>query len=170
MHTRILQELGRPCGSPGVSFRPWGPDYQPLARGLVSWAAGSETTGTAPGRAKRRQRSAARGTQGVAQRHSTAEAGELASEDPAEGRALLTGGPSGGNQGEHFVALVPVTVTSLDSLRGAWPASAEVSRPRCKPARGRAGCLNWARPALWEARRASAAPTRPFSPPHEAGP
>ena len=96
----------------------WGPETEPQARGLVSWTAGSETTGTPQGIAKRRQRSAARGAQGVAQRHSTVEAGELASEDPVKGRALPMGGPHRGNKGEHFVAPLPVTITLRDSLRG----------------------------------------------------
>jgi hypothetical protein len=107
----------------------------PQACGWASWTAGSETTGATQGIAGRRQPSPARGTQEVAQRRSTVEAGELASEDPVEGRVLPTGGPNGGNQGEHFVALVAVTVTPLDSLRGARPASAEVSRPRCQSVR-----------------------------------
>ena len=79
------------------------------------------TTGAPRGIAGRRQRSPARGARGVAQRCSTCEAGELASKDPVEERALHTGGPSEGNQGEHFEASSPVTVTSLDSVRGARP-------------------------------------------------
>jgi hypothetical protein len=141
----VVREPGRPCLPPCGKVRKWGPDYEPQARGLVSWTAGSKTPGTPQGIAKRRQRSAARGAQGVAQRHSTVEAGELASEDPGKGRALPTGGPTGGKQGKHSVASFPVTVTSLDSVRGAWPASAEVLRPCCEPARGRTVCLNRAR-------------------------
>ena len=110
----VVREPGRPCLPPCGNVRTWGPDCEPQARGLVSWTAGSETPGTPQGIAKRRQRSAARGAQGVAQRHSTVEAGELVSEEPGEGRALPTGGPSVGNQGEHFVASFLVTVTSLD--------------------------------------------------------
>ena len=107
----------------------------PQARGWASWTAGSETTDATQGIAGRRQPSLPRGAQEVAPRHSTREAGELASEDPAEGRALPTDGPNGGNQGEHFVALFAVTATPLDSVRGARPASAEVSRPCCNSVR-----------------------------------
>jgi hypothetical protein len=39
-----------------------------------------------------------------------------------QGRALPTGGPGGGHQGEHIVASLPVTVTSPDSVRGVRPA------------------------------------------------
>ena len=122
----VVREPGRPWLPPCGNVRKWGPENEPQARGLVSWTAGSETTGTPQGIAKRRQRSAARGAQGVAQRHSTVEAGELASEEPGEGRALPTGGLGGGNQAAPFVAPEPVTVTSLDSVGGARPASAEV--------------------------------------------
>jgi len=55
------------------------------------------------------------GTQGVAQRRSTVETGELASEDPAEGRALPADGLSGENPGEHTEASDLVTVTRLES-------------------------------------------------------
>ena len=69
---------------------------------------GSEAQDAARGIAKRRQRSAARGAQGVGQRHSTVAAGELASEDPVKGRALHTGGPGKGHQGSppwlHFLS------------------------------------------------------------------
>jgi hypothetical protein len=115
MHTRILQELGRPCRSPGVTFRLVGTGLPTPGPRSGVWADGSEATDTAPGSAKRRQRSAAPGTQGVAQRHSTVEAGELAPEDPAEGRALPADGPSRGNQAEYSVTPAPVTVTLLDS-------------------------------------------------------
>src|SRR5712691_516011 len=115
-----------------------------------------------PPRQAKDKRSAAPGTQGVAQRHSTAEAGELASEDPVEGRALPTGGPRGGQQTEHSVAPVAVHVTLRDSLRGARSASAEVSRPRCQPVRGRTGCANRARPDLWEGWGETPIPTRPL--------
>ena len=105
------------------------PDGRPvdelLARGWVTWTAVSERTGTTPGIAKRRKRSAARGTQGVAQRRSNCEAGGLASEDPVEGRALPADGPRGGNQAESLVAPCPVTATSRDSGRGVRQASAE---------------------------------------------
>jgi hypothetical protein len=118
----VVREPGRPWLPPCGTVRMWGPDNEPQARGLVSWTGGSETTGTPQGIAKRRQRSAARGAQGVAQRHSTAETGELASEDPGEGRALPTGGIGGGHQGKHIEASLPVTVTSPDSVRGVRPA------------------------------------------------
>ena len=124
----VVREPGRPWLPPCGMVRKWGPDYEPQARGLVSWTVGSETTGTPQGIAKRRQRSAARGAQGVAQRHSTVEASELASEELGEGRALPTGGPSVGNQGEHSVASFLVTVTSLDRTERLG---------RCSPARSR---------------------------------
>src|SRR5260221_9023652 len=110
----VVREPGRPWLPPCGNVRKWGPDFEPQARGLVSWTAGSKTTGTPQGIAKRRQRSAARGAQGVAQRHSTAEAGERISADPGEGRALPTGGPSVGKQGEHSEASFLVHVTSLE--------------------------------------------------------
>jgi hypothetical protein len=112
-----------------------GPDYQPLARGLVSGPLGAKRQAHHRVAPSEGQRSAARGAQGVAQRHSTREAGELASEDPVEGRALHTGGPREGQQKEHSVAPVAVPITLRDSLRGARSASAEVSRPRCQPVR-----------------------------------
>ena len=105
----------RQCPDVGAGVRTPGPRLGVLDRQ-------ERTTGTPQGIAKRRQRSAARGVQGVAQRHSTVEAGELASEDPGEGRALPTGGPGGGHHGEHIVASLPVAVTSPDSVRGVRPA------------------------------------------------
>jgi hypothetical protein len=95
----VVREPGRPCLPPCGNVRKWGPDCEPQARGLVSWTAGSETPGTPQGIAKRRQRSAARGAQGVAQRHSTVEAGELASKDPVKERALRRADPARGNRG-----------------------------------------------------------------------
>jgi hypothetical protein len=131
----FLGNLGGPELPPCVLSRLWGPGDEPQARGWATWTAGSETTGATQGIVGRRQPSPARGAQGVAQRHSTVEAGELASEDPVEERALPTGGPSGGNQAEPSEASSPVTVILLDSVRGARSASAEVSRPRCQPVR-----------------------------------
>ena len=87
---RIIPDVGTGVRTPG-----------PRSGVLDRW---ERSTGTPQGIAKRRQRSAARGVQGVAQRHSTVAAGELVSEDPVKGRALPTGGPGGGNQGEHPVA------------------------------------------------------------------
>ena len=131
----VVREPGRPWLPPCGNVRMWGPEYEPQARGLVSWTAGSETPGTPQGIAKRRQRSAARGVQGVAQRHSTVEAGELASEEPGEGRALPADGPGGGKQVEPFAALFPVTVTRPDSGGGLRQASAEASLPHCQSVR-----------------------------------
>ena len=118
--------MGGPACLPAYHRRQWGPALEPQARGWASWTDGSEAPGATQGSAGRRQPSPAPGAQGVAQRRSTGEAGELASEDPVEGRALPTGRTSGGNQGEHFAAPVPVTATPLDSLRGARPASSGV--------------------------------------------
>jgi len=73
------------------------------------------------------KRSAAKGTQGVAPRHSTVEAGELAPEEPVEGRARPTGGSRGGKQREHFEAPHFVTVTPRVSVRGVHPASRRLS-------------------------------------------
>jgi hypothetical protein len=67
---RVVREPGRPCRSPCVMSRKWGPADEPQARGWASWTDGSEATGATQGSAKRRQRSAARGAQGVAQHHS----------------------------------------------------------------------------------------------------
>ena len=121
----VVREPGRPCLPPCGNVRKWGPDCEPQARGLVSWTVGSETTGTPQGIAKRGQRSAARGAQGVGQRQSTVEAGELASEDPVEERALLADGPGGRKQVESTEALFPVPVTPPDSGGGVRQASVE---------------------------------------------
>jgi hypothetical protein len=62
---------------------------------------GSETTGAAPGSATRRKRSAVRGTQEVAQPHSTTEVGEPVPRGPHGGKGavrqgLVSGQPGGG--------------------------------------------------------------------------
>jgi len=152
--------LGDPEPLQTNNFRSRGPDDEPLARGWAFGTAGSESTDAAFGIAKRRQRSAAKGSQGVAQRRSTWEAGELAPEGPVEGRALPTGGSRGGNQGEHTEAPNLVTGTPRVSFRGVWLASAEVKRPHCKSVRGRTGCVNCARPDLWEGWEATPTLTR----------
>jgi hypothetical protein len=131
----VVREPGRPCLPPCGNVRMWGPEYEPQARGLVSWTVGSKNLGTPQGIAKRRQRSAARGAQGVAQRRSTDEPGELASEDPVEERALHANGPSGRKPVGSTEAPSPVTVTPLDSGGGVRRASAEASLPHCQPVR-----------------------------------
>jgi hypothetical protein len=149
-HTRVSQELGRPGSSPGVIFRQWGPDNEPLARGRAFWTAGSETTGAPPGIAKRRKRSAVRGTPGVAHLHSTVEAGEPIPRGPCGGKGDARHGPLGGNP-----------------MGALYPSSGSTQPPRtAKRARaamtGRTGCLNWARPDRWELWGATPRATRPI--------
>jgi hypothetical protein len=47
-------------------------------------------------------------------------------------------GPAGGKQAENFVPRSPVNATPADNTAAREPVT------------GRAGCLNWARPDLWE--------------------
>jgi hypothetical protein len=123
---RVVGEPGRPCWPPCGIGRQWGPADEPQARGWATWADGSEPTGATQGSVGRRQPSPARGAQGVAQRPSTCAAGELASEDPVEERALPAGGPSGGHQGS-----TPWLPNLSPSPR--WIASGVLGRPlrRC---------------------------------------
>src|SRR5437588_9200199 len=56
-------------------------------------------------------------------------------------------------------------VGALQATGGVFRTAAAASGPLGVPSgsevvTGRAGCLNWARPDLWEGRRVSAAPTR----------
>ena len=99
-----------------------------LGRWERSQAAPSGTVG-------RRKPSPREGRQEVAPRHSTVEAGELASEEPVEGRARPTGGSRGGNQGKHIEASNLVPGTSRVSFRGVQLASVEVKRLHCKAVR-----------------------------------
>lgn len=119
MHTRILQELWEalPVSRRHVSGS-WGPDYQPQAHGRVSGPMGAKRQTqrrVAPSEGNEARR------QGPRESHSAIvllKPGELAPEDPAEGRALPADGPSRGNQAESSVTPAPVTVTLLDSGRG----------------------------------------------------
>src|SRR5262245_53496325 len=120
---RFSRNLGYPDPSPGGHGRRRGPADEPLTRGRAFGTDGSETSDAPPGIAKRRQRSAAKGRQGVAPRHTTVEDGELAPEEPVEGRAWPTGGSPGGNQAEHIEVPKPVTVTPRVSIRGLRSAS-----------------------------------------------
>jgi hypothetical protein len=117
-HIRVPQELGRPVTSPGVMFRNWGPDSAPQARGCAFWTGGSETTGAPPGIAKRRKRSAVRGTAGVAHLHSTVEAGEPVPRGPWGGKGDARQGPVGGTPARGFVPWSRVNVTLTDSEAG----------------------------------------------------
>ena len=66
-----------------------------------------------------------------------------------------------------FVGRNCLFVGALQATAGVFRTAAAAGGPLGVPSgseavTGRAGCLNWARPDLWEARRASAAPTRRF--------
>jgi hypothetical protein len=117
-HIRVPQELGRPGSSPGVIFRCWGPDNEPQARGYAFWTAGSETTDAPPGIAKRRKRSAVRGTAGVAHLHSTVEAGEPVPRGPCGGKGDVRQGPVWGTPARGLVPWSRVNVTPTDSEAG----------------------------------------------------
>ena len=80
--------------------------------------------------------------------HSTAEAGELVPREPGGGKGRLVAGPWPGNSAGAL---------DLDPLSTKRPRVASA----CESATGRAGCLNWARPDLWEAAGATPPPTRP---------
>jgi hypothetical protein len=129
----VVREPGRPWLPPCGNVRKWGPENEPQARGLVFWTAGSETTGTPQGIAKRRQRSAARGAQGVAQRHSTVEAGELALKDPVQGRALRRADSAGGTRGStlwlHILSPSPRRIASEVLGRPLWRFDGRAANP-----------------------------------------
>ena len=122
---------------------------EPPARGCAFWTAGSEAQAqhlVLPSEAKR---SAARGTQGVAHLHSTGEAGEPGPRGPWGGKGDVRHGLVSGPPVEGFEPRCGVNVTLTDSKAG----SESMTR--------RTGCLNWARPDLWEAAEATPPPTRP---------
>jgi hypothetical protein len=137
-HKRVPQELGRPVSSPGVMLRSWRPDYELQARGCAFWTVGSETTGAPPGIAKRRQRSAVRGTAGVAHLHSTVEAGEPVPRGPCGGKGDVRQGTVGGTPAGGFVPWSRVNVTPTDSISGTRQSLT-----------GRTGCLPRNKPILW---------------------
>ena len=97
-------------------------------------------------------RSAAKGTQGVAPLHSTAEAGEPGPRGPWGGKGEVRHGLVSGTPVEGFVPQSRVHVTFTDSKAG----SEAMTR--------RTGCLSWARPDLREGWEATPIPTRPSVP------
>src|SRR6266404_8693249 len=96
-------------------------------------------------------RSAAKGTQGVAPLHSTAEAGEPGPRGPWGGKVEVRHGLVSGTPVEGFVPQSRVHVTFTDSKAG----SEAMTR--------RTGCLSWARPDLREGWEATPIPTRPVT-------
>ena len=102
------------------------------------------------------------GTQGVARRHSTAEAGELASEDPVEGRALPASGLSRGEQEESFEAPASCHRNLAGQSEGCVVGLGERCHGRvAKPLAEEPYALMRARTDLWEAAEATPPPTRP---------
>jgi len=95
-----------------------GTGYAPLALGLVLWTDGSENTGTAHGIAKRRKRSAARGTEEVAHLHSTVASGEPVPRGPWVGKGDVRHGLVGGTLDGGFEPRFRVHVTLTDSKAG----------------------------------------------------
>ena len=129
-----------------------GPDCEPLACGLAFWAVRSKLTDADRGIATRRQPSVARGTQEVASPHSTVEAGEPGPQGPWGGKEAIRHG---------LVVGQPVEGWNLGC--------GSPERPRTAKRDGesmtkRTGCLNWARPDLWERRGVIPGATRPVSP------
>ena len=74
--------------------------------------------------------------------------GNWADRDPAERRGCLSAVPEAGNR----AGTSRLESLCMQLLRIAWS--------ECEPADRRAGCLNWARPDLWEPRGATPGATR----------
>ena len=150
-HGISTPRLPRNLGDPGrlqVQSPARGPDYEPLARGWAFWTAGSERQAQHLVLSREAQRSAARGTQGVAHLHSTGEAGEPGPRGPWGGKGDVRHGLVSGTPVEGFVPRSRVPVTLTDSKAG----SEAMTR--------RTGCLSWARPDLWEGWEVTPIPTR----------
>jgi hypothetical protein len=120
-------------------------------RGYACWTAGSEAQAQHLVLPSEAPRSAAKGTQGVAPLHSTAEAGEPGPRGPWGGKGEVRHGLVSGPPIEGFVPWSRVHVTLTDSKAG----SEAMTR--------RTGCLSWARPDLREGWEATPIPTRPFT-------
>ena len=103
---------------PPCVFMPvMGTGEEPQARGWAFWTAGSEITDAAQGSVGRRKPSPVPGAPGVAQHHSTVEAGELASEGPGGGegccqRMELAGGTRGSTLRFRTLSPLPRRIAS----------------------------------------------------------
>jgi hypothetical protein len=109
---------------------------------LGVWADRSDTTSATHGIAKRRKRSAAKGTQEVAHPRSTVDNGASVPRTPGRGKGDARHGCVGETPVGAFVPQLRVHITLMYSQAGSEPMAR------------RTGCLNWARPDLWEPRGA----------------
>ncbi len=147
---RVLQELGRPYRLHRLSLARGGqthktPGPEPASGSAELRKQTQRVVSPSEGNEARRD-----GRWGVAVSHSTAEAGERRPSGPWGGKGTLRHGPVGGHPVRDSVPCLPVTVTPADST-AARQSVAE-----------RTGCLNWARPDLWEPWGAIPTATRLF--------
>src|ERR1700731_2319424 len=109
------RNLGEPERLPAHHFPAMGTGDEPQARGGAFWTVGSETTDATQGIAKRRQPSAARGTQEVGALHSTCELGELDPWEPGGGKGEPGHATVGGKHDGCTETRGRVNATTTDS-------------------------------------------------------
>ena len=118
-HSRVLQELGTPCGSISTCWRGL-PDRKAPGPRSASDLDGDTNTGARDGIAKRSTNEARReGPQGIGTPHSTAEVGEPVPRGPGGGKEVSGCGTVGGKHGRCSATGSRVHEMPADSRAGA---------------------------------------------------